>query len=66
MFMTIFSFLFSTPGLEPTLGGFPPLSGDVREFLIKDIVLLGAALSSLEEDLTARDFSGQSARQTRR
>jgi uncharacterized membrane protein YkgB len=64
--MTIFSFLFSTPGWEPTLGGFPPLSGDVGEFLIKDIVLLGAALSSLEEDLTARDFSGQSARQTRR
>lgn len=44
MFLTTLSFLFSTPGWEPTLGGFPALSGDVGEFLIKDVVLLGAAL----------------------
>lgn len=53
MFMTTLSFIFSTPGWEPTLGGFPALSGGVGEFLIKDIVLLGAALWSLGESLTA-------------
>ena len=53
MFLTTLSFLFSTPGWEPSLGGFPALSGDVGEFLIKDIVLLGAALWSLGEALTA-------------
>jgi uncharacterized membrane protein YkgB len=53
MFLTTLSFLFSTPGWEPSLGGFPALSGDVGEFLIKDIVLLGAALWSLGEALYA-------------
>jgi uncharacterized membrane protein YkgB len=43
MFVTTLSFMFTTPGtLMPQ--GFPYLSGDVGEFLIKDIVLLGAAL----------------------
>ena len=30
MFLTTLSFLFSTPGWEPTLGGFPALSGAVN------------------------------------
>ena len=47
MFLTTLSFLFSTPGWEPNLGGFPALSGAVGQFLIKDVVLLGAALWSL-------------------
>src|SRR6266480_1846962 len=33
MFLTTLSFLFSTPGWEPTLGGFPALSGAVGQFL---------------------------------
>jgi reactive chlorine resistance protein C len=41
MFLTTLSFLFSTPGWEPSLGGFPALSGSVVQFLIKDVVLLG-------------------------
>jgi uncharacterized membrane protein YkgB len=53
MFLTTLSCLFSTPGWEPSLGGFPALSGDVGQFLIKDVVLLGAALWSLGESLTA-------------
>ena len=57
MFLTTLSFLFSTPGWEASLGGFPALSGDVGEFLIKDIVLLGAALWSLSEALAAVDRS---------
>jgi uncharacterized membrane protein YkgB len=53
MFVTTLSFLFSTPGWEPTLGGFPALSHGVGEFLIKDIVLLGAAVWSLAESLAS-------------
>ena len=52
MFLTTLSFLFSTPGWEPSLGGFPALSGGVGQFLLKDVVLLGAALWSLGEALT--------------
>jgi hypothetical protein len=44
----------STPGWEPSLGGFPALSGGVGQFLLKDVVLLGAAVWSLGEGLTAR------------
>jgi uncharacterized membrane protein YkgB len=44
MFLTTLSFMFSTPGWEPSLGGFPALSGAVGQFLLKDVVLLGAAL----------------------
>ena len=53
MFLTTLSFLFSTPGWEPSLGGFPALSAGVGQFLIKDVVLLGAALWSLGEALIA-------------
>jgi uncharacterized membrane protein YkgB len=51
MFLTTLTFLFSTPGWEPSLGGFPALSVVPGQFIIKDIVLLGAALWSLGEAL---------------
>ena len=53
MFLTTLSFVITTPGWEPSLGGFPALSGDVGEFLIKDLVLLGAALWTLTDSLGA-------------
>jgi reactive chlorine resistance protein C len=53
MFLTTLSFIITTPGWEPSLGGFPALSGDVGEFLIKDLVLLGAALWTLGDSLNA-------------
>ncbi len=53
MFLTTLSFLFSTPGWEPTLGGFPALAVVPGQFLLKDVVLLGAALWSLGEALGA-------------
>jgi len=53
MFLTTLSFLFSTPGWEPSLGGFPALSAMPGQFLLKDIVLMGAAIWSLGEALTA-------------
>ena len=53
MFLITLSFLFSTPGWESSLGGFPALSGAIGQLLIKDVVLLGAALWSLGEAMTA-------------
>jgi len=53
MFLTTLSFIITTPGWEPTLGGFPALSGDVGEFLIKDLALLGAALWTLSDSMNA-------------
>jgi len=52
MFLTTLTFLVSTPGWEPSLGGFPALSANVGQFLIKDVVLLGAALWCLGDSLT--------------
>ena len=49
MFITTLSFLFSTPGWEPSLGGFPALSALPGQFLLKDVVLLGAAVSTFGE-----------------
>ena len=54
MFLTTLSFLFSTPGWEPSLGGFPALSAHPGQFVLKDIVLLGTAIWSLGEALTTR------------
>jgi uncharacterized membrane protein YkgB len=50
LFATTLSFLFSTPGWEPTLG-FPALSAMPGQFLIKDLVLFGASVWSLGESL---------------
>jgi uncharacterized membrane protein YkgB len=52
MFLTTLTFLFSTPGWEPTLGGFPALSATPGQFLLKDVVLLGAAVWSLGDSLS--------------
>ena len=50
MFLTTLSFLVTTPGVwEPSLGGFPALSGSPGQFLIKDLALLGISLWSLGE-----------------
>lgn len=52
MFLISLSFLFTLPGWEPTLGGFPALSG-AGGFLVKDVVLLAVAVWSLGESLSA-------------
>jgi len=50
MFLTTLSFLATTPGVwEPSVGGFPALSGKPGQFLIKDLALLGISLWSLGE-----------------
>jgi uncharacterized membrane protein YkgB len=52
-FLTTLSFLFTTPGWEQSLGGFPALSALPGQFLLKDVVLLGAAVWSLREAVGA-------------
>jgi uncharacterized membrane protein YkgB len=49
-FLTTISFLFTLPGWEASLGGFPALSGS-GGFLLKDVILLGAAVWSLGDSL---------------
>jgi uncharacterized membrane protein YkgB len=61
MFLTTLSFLVSTPGWEPSLGGFPALSVAPGQFLLKDVVLLGAALWSLGEALQGIERGRQSS-----
>ena len=56
LFATTLSFLFTTPGWEPTLG-FPALSAMPGQFLLKDIVFLGASIWSLGESLKAAAVS---------
>ena len=53
MFATTLSFLFTTPGVVEASLGFPALSVMPGQFLIKDIVLLAAALWATGEALTA-------------
>jgi uncharacterized membrane protein YkgB len=51
-FLTTLTFLFSLPGWERSLGGFPALSGS-GGFLLKDAVLLGAAFFTLGDSLAS-------------
>jgi uncharacterized membrane protein YkgB len=52
LFLGTLSFLLTTPGVaEPTAGGFPVLSVLPGQFLLKDLVLLGAALWTLGDSL---------------
>lgn len=53
MFLSTLTFLVTTPGWEPSLGGFPALSATPGQFLLKDLVLLGASLSTAGEALAA-------------
>ncbi len=54
MFLTTFSFFFTTPPVfEQSLGGFPAISVLPGQFLIKDLVLLGAAVWTLADALKA-------------
>ncbi len=45
------SFLFTAPGWEASLGGFPALSVVPGQFLLKDVVLLAAAVTLLGKAL---------------
>ena len=51
-FCVTLSFLFTAPGWEASLGGFPALSVVPGQFLLKDAVLLAAAFSLLGKALS--------------
>jgi uncharacterized membrane protein YkgB len=53
MFLTTLTFLITTPGWEPSLGGFPALSAMPGQFVLKDVVLLGVAVWTAGEALAA-------------
>jgi uncharacterized membrane protein YkgB len=54
LFLGTLSFLFTTPGVTvPSAGGFPVLSVLPGQFLLKDLVLIGAALWTLGDSLRA-------------
>jgi uncharacterized membrane protein YkgB len=54
-FLATLTFLFSLPGWEQSLGGFPALSGS-GGFLLKDVTLLGASVWTLGDSLSATPF----------
>jgi uncharacterized membrane protein YkgB len=51
LFATTLSFLFSTPGIVEASLGFPALTVMPGQFLLKDIVLLGAAVYVIGDSL---------------
>lgn len=51
-FTVTLSFMFTAPGWETSLGGFPALSVVPGQFLLKDVVLLGAAITLLGKALS--------------
>ena len=61
LFASTLSFLFSTPGATAA-GGFPVLSVLPGQFLLKDIVLIGAALWTLGDSLGAARAQARPAR----
>lgn len=56
------SFLLSTPGVIQDGYSFPYLSGSIGQFLIKDVVLLGASMWVTGEALRAARWSSVAAR----
>lgn len=54
-FTVTLSFIFTAPGWEASLGGFPALSVVPGQFLLKDFVLLAAAASLLGKALARED-----------
>ena len=59
LFLGTLSFLFTTPGVTAA-GGFPVLSVMPGQFLLKDLVLLGAALWTLGDSLGAAKAKSRS------
>jgi uncharacterized membrane protein YkgB len=52
LFLGTLSFLFTSPGVVTTIAdGFPVLSAQPGQFLLKDLVLIGVAIATLGEAL---------------
>ncbi|MBA3912435.1 MAG: DUF417 family protein [Acidobacteriales bacterium] len=67
MFLITLTFLITTPGVWQPDYGFPYLSPNPGQFLLKDLVLLGAAIWTAGESLrAARETTLQDARPSER
>jgi len=54
-FLVTITFFITTPGVfESSLGGFPAISAGIGQFLLKDLVLLGASLCLLKSSVKNR------------
>jgi uncharacterized membrane protein YkgB len=58
MFGTTLSFLFSTPAARTRTTRGVPILSDVGQFLVKDVVLIGASALTLGEALHERALHG--------
>lgn len=56
MFLVTLSLMFSTPGVIAPDHSFPVLSANVGQFLVKDLVLLGAAIWTAGEAMSQRNL----------
>lgn len=52
MSLTTLSFLFTTPGIWHEERGFPYMSASPGQFVLKDLILLGASLQIISESLS--------------
>ncbi len=67
MFLTTLSFVITTPGVWQAGYGFPALAASPGQFLVKDVVLLGAAVSTLADSLRSiADGDGSAPQKTSR
>ncbi len=66
MFLTTLSFVITTPGVWQAGYGFPALAASPGQFLVKDVVLLGAAIWTLADSLRYVAEGNGSASQTSR
>ncbi len=57
--LTTLTFLFSAPASDPNLDGFPVIAAMPGQIMFKDVVLLGAALSSAGEAVVASGMVGR-------
>jgi len=64
MFLTTLSFVITTPGVWQAGYGFPALAASPGQFLVKDVVLLGAAIWTLADSLRHVAAGNGSAPQT--
>lgn len=56
-FLVTITFFITTPGVfESSLGGFPAISAGIGQFLLKDLVLLGASLCLLKSSISYKDI----------
>src|SRR5437660_5860820 len=64
MFLTTLSFVITTPGVWQAGYGFPALASSPGQFLVKDVVLLAAAIWPLDDSLIYVTVWNGSASQT--